>query len=286
MKKATKPLSLLLAAFMLLTMFPLSVFSAETLDSGECGANAAWTPDGDGTPKAVILRKLETDESDAPSVITPGNEITISYDANSGTGAPKAQTKPTGASMALSDEIPKKSFTLSYNANGGSVSPASKTVDCPFAEWNTEADGSGDAYAPEALFTGSKDITLYAQWIAPKAGDLPTPSRDGYTFTGWFTSPSGKTQITSNSLIGSNLTLFAHWEQKPVSNRKPGDVNNDGKVTAADARLALRKAVGLESYAEGSPEFLACDVDGNGKVTAADARKILRAAVGLEELDK
>lgn len=63
-----------------------------------------------------------------------------------------------------------------------------------------------------------------------------------------------------------------------------GDVNGDGKVTAADARLALRRAVGLESYAEGSASFLACDVTFDGKVTAADARKILRAAVGLEEL--
>ena len=63
-----------------------------------------------------------------------------------------------------------------------------------------------------------------------------------------------------------------------------GDVNGDGRVTAADARLALRKAVGLEQYADGSAQFLACDADGNGKVTAADARKILRAAVGLETL--
>ena len=63
-----------------------------------------------------------------------------------------------------------------------------------------------------------------------------------------------------------------------------GDVNGDGKVTAADARLALRRAVGLETYEAGSVKFLACDVDGNGKVTAADARKILRAAVGLEKL--
>ena len=64
----------------------------------------------------------------------------------------------------------------------------------------------------------------------------------------------------------------------------PGDVNNDGRVTAADARLALRRAVGLETYAPESREFKACDVDGNGKITAADARKILRAAVGLETL--
>ncbi len=62
-----------------------------------------------------------------------------------------------------------------------------------------------------------------------------------------------------------------------------GDVDDDGKISASDARLALRRAVELESYAPGSREFLACDVDKNGAVTAADARMILRAAVELED---
>ena len=63
-----------------------------------------------------------------------------------------------------------------------------------------------------------------------------------------------------------------------------GDVDKDGKITASDARLALRAAVGLEDYAAGSAEFLAADVDRDEKLTASDARSILRAAVGLEEL--
>ena len=64
----------------------------------------------------------------------------------------------------------------------------------------------------------------------------------------------------------------------------PGDVDDDGKITAADARLALRRAVDLETYPEGSREFIACDVDKDGKVTAGDARIILRVAVDLETL--
>ena len=64
----------------------------------------------------------------------------------------------------------------------------------------------------------------------------------------------------------------------------PGDVNQDGRVTAADARLALRRAVGLETYEEGSEKFLACDANGDGRITASDARLILRAAVGLGRL--
>ena len=66
---------------------------------------------------------------------------------------------------------------------------------------------------------------------------------------------------------------------------KVGDVDFDGDVTAADARLALRRAVELETYEKGSDAYVACDADRDGEVTAADARLILRAAVGLQNLD-
>ena len=68
------------------------------------------------------------------------------------------------------------------------------------------------------------------------------------------------------------------------SRRKPGDVDCDGKTTAADARLALRAAVELESYAPDAVQFAAADVDYDYAVTAADARLILRAAVRLDLL--
>ncbi len=63
-----------------------------------------------------------------------------------------------------------------------------------------------------------------------------------------------------------------------------GDVDSDGKVTAADARLSLRCSVGLENYSKSSKQFSACDADSDGKVTASDARKILRFSVGLEKI--
>ena len=62
-----------------------------------------------------------------------------------------------------------------------------------------------------------------------------------------------------------------------------GDVDNDGRITAADARLALRRAVLLEDYPEDSEKFIRCDVDRDGKVTEKDMRLILRAAVELED---
>ena len=61
-----------------------------------------------------------------------------------------------------------------------------------------------------------------------------------------------------------------------------GDVDGDDRVTAADARLALRCSVGLETL--GPVQKLAADVDGSRSVTAADARAILRHAVELERI--
>ena len=63
-----------------------------------------------------------------------------------------------------------------------------------------------------------------------------------------------------------------------------GDVDADGSVSAADARLALRAAVGLDALSPSSAAFAAADVDFSKAVTAADARAILRAAVGLDIL--
>ena len=63
------------------------------------------------------------------------------------------------------------------------------------------------------------------------------------------------------------------------------DVDGNGKIESADARLALRASVKLENYKEGSDAFKAADVDGSGAITCADARLILRLSIKLEKLD-
>jgi hypothetical protein len=61
---------------------------------------------------------------------------------------------------------------------------------------------------------------------------------------------------------------------------KKGDVDGDGNVTAADARIALRAATKLESLSE--EQLVVANVDGHAGVSAADARIILRVATKLE----
>lgn len=61
-----------------------------------------------------------------------------------------------------------------------------------------------------------------------------------------------------------------------------GDINGDARVTAADARTALRKAAGLAEL--NNMGTAAADVDFDGRVTANDARTILRVAADLGAL--
>ena len=50
-------------------------------------------------------------------------------------------------------------------------------------------------------------------------GTMPTPTREGYTFKGWYTATSGGTKITSDSVVTSTTsrTLYAQWTQNGAS---------------------------------------------------------------------
>lgn len=88
-------------------------------------------------------------------------------------------------------------------------------------------------------------------------------------------------QPDATAPLASGMTLTkANGEKKTIIVK--GDITGDGKITAADARSALRQAVGLDD--SGAWQKIAAKVTAGEKVTAADARRILRAAVGLETL--
>ena len=50
-------------------------------------------------------------------------------------------------------------------------------------------------------------------------GELPTPTRDYYTFDGWYTSAEGGERITSQSnyYLFDDSVIYAHWTQNPIS---------------------------------------------------------------------
>lgn len=81
----------------------------------------------------------------------------------------------------------------------------------------------------------------------------------------------------ANAYIKSDMTLYAVWETAVMR----GDADGNGKVTAADARIALRISAKLQAGTES--EISACDLNGDKKVTASEARMILRFSARLEK---
>ena len=123
----------------------------------------------------------------------------------------------------------------------------------------------------------------------------PLTAPEGCTFAGWSLSPDGKSGVypagARVTLTGRTTVFYAVWKPVTVGPRFPteedgeyalGDIDLDLRVTAADARLALREAVGLETLS--APLRDLADANRDGRIAAADARSILRAAVELETL--
>lgn len=143
-------------------------------------------------------------------------------------------------------------YKVTFDANGGSVDPASKTVEYGtaygtlptpekkgygFAGWYTAKDG-GDKVTEDTKLEKAKDVTLYARWSANavtvsfnanggsvgtasgsveyggKYGSLPTPTRSGYTFSGWYTKASGGEKVTADTKVTDSAkhTLYAQWQ--------------------------------------------------------------------------
>lgn len=174
------------------------------------------------------------------------------------------------------------SVTVSYNANGGTVSPASakaeygKTVTLPTPSksgytclgWSSSASASSAAYACGASYTVNANITLYAVWKANSYtvsfnanggscstsskqvaynsayGTLPTPTRTGYTFNGWYTEANGGTKISADTkvTVTADQTLYAQWT---INTYTVSFNANGGSVSPDSAKAEYGKTVTL-----------------------------------------
>ena len=48
--------------------------------------------------------------------------------------------------------------------------------------------------------------------IGTAIGSLPTATRSGYAFDGWYTAASGGTKVSAAATVAGNMTLYAHWK--------------------------------------------------------------------------
>ena len=177
------------------------------------------------------------------------------YTASSGGSQITNSTSVTYGDKTFYAHYSPITYTVSFNSNGGS-SVSSKSVTYgtsygtlptpsrngyTFAGWYTAASGGTQITSSSTMNTNA-NITLYAHW-SPKSftvsfdsnggsavssksvtydstyGTLPTPTRNGYTFVGWFTAASGGSQVTSSTkvTITGNQTLYAHWKGNTIT---------------------------------------------------------------------
>ena len=147
------------------------------------------------------------------------NKYAVTLDQNGATTSGTTSVEATFDSTLPKITIPQKKYTVTYNANGGSVSPTTATSTVTFEGYNY-VDGSTKIKYYDAEGTGAKawniasNTTLTAAWSATPTVTLPTPSRTGYTFTGWYENSSGtgtKYNASSNYTPTSSKTLYASW---------------------------------------------------------------------------
>lgn len=136
---------------------------------------------------------------------------TIKYALNGGSGTFNNQTKIYGEDLTLRTGKPTKSFDLTYDPNNGTLpsgQDSSVTKSCTFKNWK---DGDDVTYNSGGKYTKNAAATLTAQWANPTMGTLPTPTRNGYKFLGWYTAKSGGTKITTSTAISADTTIYARW---------------------------------------------------------------------------
>lgn len=108
-------------------------------------------------------------------------------------------------------------------------------------------------------------------------GTLPTATREGYTFLGWYTAVNGGDKVDESKICTKNTTLYARWTETTTPSTL-GDLNGDGKVTMADV---IRLARGVSNYATLTEQEQAlADVTGDGKITMSDVLRLARYAAG------
>ncbi|GHU71023.1 hypothetical protein FACS189450_06390 [Spirochaetia bacterium] len=153
----------------------------------------------------------------------PPTEYTVTFNANGGTVATESVKVETGKTVS---SLP---------------TPTKVSGDTIFWGWFSKDGTGGDwgsAFTSSTVVTG--DITVYARWgntaaptlftvtlnadggtVTPTSiqvlsgdtvGTLPTPTKSGNTFGGWYTAQNGGgTAFTAASAVSASITVYAKW---------------------------------------------------------------------------
>ena len=148
--------------------------------------------------------------------------FTVSFNSNGGTGGQTEDVVATyGESMpAINTTAPNKERnnflgwydsltggTKYYNANGTSARTFNKTTNTTlYAHW--EETAYTISFNPNG---GTVSPTYKIVEFGDPLRELPTPTKSGKEFSGWFTDITTGTLVTSSTVPAASVTYFAHW---------------------------------------------------------------------------
>lgn len=113
------------------------------------------------------------------------------------------------------DDLPEKVLTASvfnqhYDWELSSKSNSMRNSQLRFFD-NQRSAGESDIIVSNIMLGTIRRDTIRS---GNTIGTMPTPSRKGYTFLGWYTSRTGGTRVTSSTKVTKNITLYPHWSEK------------------------------------------------------------------------
>ena len=197
-----------------------------TFSKGETKAGYQWKnwnndANGTGTNLGTKATYTSSNRNSNTTVYACYDLITynITYNLNGGTGATNTTYNVESAAITLPNAPTKTGYTFAgwydnANLTGNKVTQVAKgsTGDKAFwATWTANKytitwDANGGSVTP-----ASSTYTYDGEAV-----QLPTPTRTGYTFNGWFTASSGGTNISDvgkTNKPASNKTYYAQWTE-------------------------------------------------------------------------
>lgn len=121
-------------------------------------------------------------------------------------------------------------------------------------------DKAGTFYISDIALTDTSSSTpvqnetcdlLYTReyTVGSTYSNLPTPTRSGYTFLGWYTAKSGGTKIANGTnVLAGTTAVYAQWMKSNGGNTVLlGDTDLSGTINVKDATLIQKGLAGIET---------------------------------------
>ena len=146
------------------------------------------------------------------------NSYTVTLDANGGTGGTTSVSATYDSAMPSATAPTRTGYTFTgYYYNDTQYYDGSMTSTHTWdrasattlqAHWTiNNYTLTYDVNGGNALSPDHKSVTYNTAY-----GELPTPTRTGYTFGGWYTQAIGGDAVSSETIMGAaDVTIHAHW---------------------------------------------------------------------------